>query len=299
MGLLQNFEGRTEGIEKTVPPRWRCCARMLGIHWRAKGQPGANGSYWSDVPRLMVFLDDMSFVRISEGYEISARHGFPLPMVLFVPAGVPISSYFDAGSEFMHLDLHFDATWLRQFLTSSLGEHAVDDIFGRTIGTEGSAQVEALARLLMEEISEPAHDDLYFESLAGAMVMAALAPAFPMKKRRSGRLTGHQMRKLERGFDQRGGQRMSIAEMAQLVGLSESWFSHVFKSTTGMTPVRWQKDRRIGNAQMLLRESDLSVAEVAARLGFSDQSHFTKVFRDVVGHTPASWRRLVLHRLEE
>jgi AraC-like DNA-binding protein len=66
-----------------------------------------------------------------------------------------------------------------------------------------------------------------------------------------------------------------------------------------MTPVRWQKDRRIGNAQMLLRESDLSVAEVAARLGFSDQSHFTKVFRDVVGHTPASWRRLVLYRLEE
>ncbi|MFY1707876.1 helix-turn-helix domain-containing protein [Tritonibacter scottomollicae] len=296
MGLLQNFEGKTEGIEVTVPARWRRCARMLGIHWEARSDVGAHGSYWSDVPRLMIFLDDMSCVRISEGHDTAARSGQSLSTALFVPAGQSLSSYFSKAHEFRHLDLHFEAAWLRQLLTPSLGEHVVDDMFSRTISTEGSPQVEALAHLLMSEISDPAHDEFYFESLSCAMVIAALSPALSKAKPSAGRLTAHQMRKLRQGFDQRGGQRVSISEMAQLVGLSESWFSHVFKSTTGLTPVRWQKNRRVSNAQRLLRDTDLSVADVAARLGFSDQSHFTKVFRDVSGHTPASWRRLLNDR---
>ncbi|MGU4174065.1 helix-turn-helix domain-containing protein [Pseudomonas aeruginosa] len=48
-------------------------------------------------------------------------------------------------------------------------------------------------------------------------------------------------------------------------------------------------------AQKLLLEGDLTVADIAAQLGFSDQAHLTKAFRQSVGNTPAAWRRL--HRM--
>ena len=293
MGLIQNFQGETVGIDVTVPAEWRYCERLLGIHWQARSRVGAHGSYWSDVPRLMVFLDDMSGVKICEGYDEPARVGRSVPQALFVPAGQSLSSYFSAELAFRHLDLHFDVSWLRQLLAPSLGDDAVDDLIGRLIEGHGSPQVEALAKLLISEISDSLHDDLYFETLAGAMVVAALNAELHRPPQGTGRLTENQMLKLKAGFDKRGAHRMSIAEMSRLVGLSESWFAHVFKNTTGQTPIRWQKQQRINTAQRLLRDTDLSVAEIAARLGFSDQSHFTKVFRGVAGHTPASWRRLL------
>jgi transcriptional regulator GlxA family with amidase domain len=41
-----------------------------------------------------------------------------------------------------------------------------------------------------------------------------------------------------------------------------------------------------------LRTSDLSIAQIAVQMGFSDQAHFTKSFRQVIGQTPAAWRRM-------
>jgi AraC-like DNA-binding protein len=95
--------------------------------------------------------------------------------------------------------------------------------------------------------------------------------------------------------EKRGDDRMTVAEMADIVGLSESWFATVFRQTTGKTPLQLQLERRIDAAQKLLLEGDLTVAAIAAQLGFSDQAHLTKAFRQSVGNTPAAWRRL--HRL--
>ena len=88
----------------------------------------------------------------------------------------------------------------------------------------------------------------------------------------------------------------TVWELRATVGLSESWFTHVFKQTTGETPQQWQRTRRVALAQKQLTETDLSVAEIALQLGFADQAHLTKAFRQVAGDTPASWRRLQRYR---
>ena len=62
--------------------------------------------------------------------------------------------------------------------------------------------------------------------------------------------------------------------------------------TTGQTPLQWQLAQRIVQAKRLLLESNLTVAEVAAQLGFSDQAHLTRAFRQIAGETPAAWRRM-------
>ena len=114
----------------------------------------------------------------------------------------------------------------------------------------------------------------------------------PASEQQNGRLTQAQMNKLISRIDSRGDCRLSVAEMAATVGLSESWFANVFKQTTGKPPLHWQLGKRIDQARAMLLETDLTIADIAAQLGFSDQAHLTKAFRQLAGETPAAWRRM-------
>ncbi len=80
-------------------------------------------------------------------------------------------------------------------------------------------------------------------------------------------------------------------EAAQQCGLSVSHFARAFKETTGLPPHRWLIRRRVEVAEALLRNSRMSLTEVALTCGFADQSHFTRVFSRVVGISPGAWRR--------
>lgn len=84
---------------------------------------------------------------------------------------------------------------------------------------------------------------------------------------------------------------LSLAEIATECGLSSSYFARAFKMSTGGTPHRWLAQRRIEKATDLLRNSSLSLKEIASSCGFSDQAHFTRAFGDAKGVPPATWRR--------
>jgi AraC family transcriptional regulator len=59
----------------------------------------------------------------------------------------------------------------------------------------------------------------------------------------------------------------------------------------GISPHQWQIRTRIVEAQELLKEGKLSLAEIAIATGFAEQSHFTRVFKDIVGVSSGIWRR--------
>lgn len=84
---------------------------------------------------------------------------------------------------------------------------------------------------------------------------------------------------------------ISLATLAKLCNLSASYFSKAFKATTGVSPHRWVVDRRIERAKSLLMNPVLSLAEVAVRCGFYDQSHLSREFRRSTGKGPAAWKR--------
>ena len=81
-----------------------------------------------------------------------------------------------------------------------------------------------------------------------------------------------------------------LQELAELVGLSESYFSHAFKASTGLAPHQWHTNARIRRVQTLLKKTDAPLTSVASAAGFSDQAHLTRVFKRAVGTTPAVWR---------
>jgi AraC family transcriptional regulator len=83
----------------------------------------------------------------------------------------------------------------------------------------------------------------------------------------------------------------TLEQLAAVARLSAYHFARQFKAATGLPPHQYVIARRIERAQQLLKGGgDLSLADVAARAGFSDQSQFSHHFKRLVGVTPGQFR---------
>ena len=84
---------------------------------------------------------------------------------------------------------------------------------------------------------------------------------------------------------------IALAVVAEEVGMSYYHFSRAFKQSMGLSPINYITRQRMERAKRLLAETELPIAEIALRAGFSSQSHFTTSFRRLAGVTPSSFRR--------
>lgn len=80
-------------------------------------------------------------------------------------------------------------------------------------------------------------------------------------------------------------------EVARIAGMSSSRFRAFFKQTTGWGFADYLRDLRLERAARLLRETDASIAEVAYRTGFADQSHLQRLFKSKHGISPLAYRK--------
>jgi AraC family transcriptional regulator len=83
---------------------------------------------------------------------------------------------------------------------------------------------------------------------------------------------------------------ISVTELAELVQMSSSHFSRVFKTSFGVTPYRFVMQERVEGAKAMLADSRLTASQVSTACGFASQSHFAKVFRLVTGVTPKQYQ---------
>jgi AraC family transcriptional regulator len=84
---------------------------------------------------------------------------------------------------------------------------------------------------------------------------------------------------------------LTLEQIAAVARLSPYHFARQFKATTGLPPHQYVIARRVERAQHLLRGDDeLGLAEIALRVGFSDQSKFSFHFKRITGVTPGQFR---------
>jgi AraC-like DNA-binding protein len=83
---------------------------------------------------------------------------------------------------------------------------------------------------------------------------------------------------------------VSNAEMARTAGMSARAFERSFQREYGLPPQQYLKRLRIQTACRLLVDTRESIAAIAQRCGFADQSHLTREFRRVTGSTPGAYR---------
>lgn len=91
-------------------------------------------------------------------------------------------------------------------------------------------------------------------------------------------------------IESRLGEPLSLDELADRVAVSRAHFVRRFRAVTGVSPHRYLTMRRIEKAKHLLRESSMSLGQIALSVGFSSQSHFTQVFHSESGFTPSQFR---------
>ena len=84
--------------------------------------------------------------------------------------------------------------------------------------------------------------------------------------------------------------RISLADLAGMAGLSVSHYSALFRRATGYGALEYQTRHRMGAARGLLDTTDLPVASVAARVGFTDALYFSRQFRRIHGMSPTEYR---------
>lgn len=79
---------------------------------------------------------------------------------------------------------------------------------------------------------------------------------------------------------------LSLDELAAVVQISPHHFSRLFKQSTGLSPHQFVIRRRVEWAKQLLLQGGFTVTEIAAMVGFYDQSHFAHHFRRLMGVAP-------------
>lgn len=90
---------------------------------------------------------------------------------------------------------------------------------------------------------------------------------------------------------------LSLKSLAAAAGLSERQFDRRFRAVTGSTPSQYLHRLRCDSARELLQNSNLSIADIAATVGFNDAGYFTRVFRRLAGQTPGEYRKKVRAKL--
>lgn len=87
---------------------------------------------------------------------------------------------------------------------------------------------------------------------------------------------------------------INLAVLAEQCNLHPNYFHKLYTSAFGKTPSQHLINCRIAAAKMALLTTNLSMAEIAARCGFSSQTYFGYKFKEVTGRTPLQYRKKYL-----
>lgn len=93
---------------------------------------------------------------------------------------------------------------------------------------------------------------------------------------------------IEENYDQD----ISVSELSQIAGLSDYYFSRLFKKQTGFTLHEYIIKTRIVSAKILLKSTNMSLREVAFQCGFTNESSFSNTFKKITDLTPGAFRSI-------
>lgn len=161
-------------------------------------------------------------------------------------------------------------------------DHRIAALVADTIGTrlEGELRIVQYAGRLAELVAYTLDAMHHTPSLRGAGGHA-------LHRRRDVELAHAAMVRLERDYRRPP----RFADLAREIGTNQNKLKAVFKEAFGLTMADHCLQRRMREAQQLLLEATLTIAQVAERVGYEHQSSFASAFRGHVGMSPREYRQ--------
>jgi AraC family transcriptional regulator len=226
-------------------------------------------------------------------YEGVKRHRpAPAGAVSVVPAGIPVMWRWVGRKDALHI-----------FLESGLLARVADEAFDLdparlTVPAMSGLDLPHLRAAMRavdaELASGGAGGPLAAESLANVLAVHLIrhltAPG-RLERGRDGTLPRARLRAVVEYVEEHLDGSPTLEVMAAVARLSPYHFARQFRAATGLPPHQYVIARRVERAKHLLQGgTDLTLAEVALRAGFSDQSQFCQHFKRLVGITPGRFR---------
>jgi AraC-like DNA-binding protein len=278
-----------EGVSVIGQLKHRSWSGVVADLWDAQLDRGAHGEYLSPFPRLFILLDQKGGdfeMRLTPDAVLPDQRTRS-PSLSFIPAGLRLWARSEQATRIRHLDLHFDP----DRLSERLGEELDQDRLANPQFMVTDERILSLGRLIADECANPGlHSDLYGDALTLALLID-LMELGRKKERKRTPLTSWQLRRVTSFIEENCARSIRLQELAELIDLSQSYFSHAFKASTGVPPHQWQINARVRRVQERLLLGDAPIPAIAADAGFADQAHLTRIFRRIVGATPAAWQR--------
>lgn len=207
--------------------------------------------------------------------------------VTVVPANVLNSASWDRSYQFITLS----------FESNTFARHTFDltnvtDVEFVASFSKPDPLIHSIGLALKSELeSSGVGSRLYIDSLTAALMSHLLRHYSAQKRISQTNHSGLSKRQLQQVIDfinQHLDQDLALAELASIVQISPSYFSSLFKQSTGLAPHQYVIQCRIDCAKQLLLQGKL-IAEVAYSLGFTHQSHLSRHFKRLVGVTPKAF----------
>ncbi len=123
-----------------------------------------------------------------------------------------------------------------------------------------------------------------------AATLLGLAGRLKAQHRAASPMSDAQLAQVRALIEDRIDQKITLDDMAALIGWDVYRFSRAFRNTVGQTPHQYVLSRRLDLARAQLATTSHTLAEVAYSVGFSSQQHMTNLFSKRVGVTPARYR---------
>lgn len=145
---------------------------------------------------------------------------------------------------------------------------------------------------IVHEVAKPGFaSELLIEGLGVTLLAEAMRVLHQVEANgaRKGGLAPWRMRAIEERI--RDGEALpTLAELADLCGLSRRQLMRAFRQETGHTVGSFVQKMTLERAQSLLLKSDLNISEIASEVGFSTPASFSTAFRRSVGESPRRYR---------
>lgn len=250
-----------------------------------------------DDPEVAIVPDEhlmcVNFHRVDEA-EYRYAGGRPVRGVRhvgsshLVPAGNEIRGHTPGPTD--HVVFHFRPDWFRELAGTTFGSEHVS---WRTDGLPFfDPTLFQLATLLRDElVADTPGGPLAIESVTTLVGVHLLRTRSSLggDPREYTRLGTATLARVTAFIEEHLADRLTVADLAAVAGLSEYHFLRTFRRATGRTPRQYVIDRRVDHVRRHLDDADL--AQLSVEAGFAHQSHMTRAFRERIGMTPDAFRR--------
>ena len=145
-----------------------------------------------------------------------------------------------------------------------------------------------------QELESGRGDLIYLESLSQALAMHLLkkyCTRQPKLQEYADGLPPYLLKQARDYIQAHLNHKLKLEDIANMLGMSQYYFSHLFSRSMGIAPYQYVIQQRVEKAKQLLKQRNLSIADIALECGFSHQSHLAKYFKQLTGVTPHKYRQ--------